>query len=419
MSRKLLFRTLVTVGSALFAASSIHTAAKAGPDDDERVNISINHHNDGETTGQFWVNGDALNLRAKWRGVFDFNDAATGFEDFDGRLEIEHRGDKRRRLVVRGEDDAIEREYFVSGRKQEIGAAEESDIANLVRLFALESGYGADRRVAKLFEEGGATAVYDEIGEITTSHARRKYLTTLAEAHALTEVEIDQYAAFIDEFEGDHEARKAILAAYEEQEDLSMASRARLLRAGRNIESDHEARKILVAAAGAPLSDDAAMMAMSMLRDIESDHEFRKCAIAFLKNETFTEQQSLEVLTLAAEDVDSDHELRKIVVAASDAARASDEIAGAAVGAARAIESDHERRKSVAVLASALPQGSAHWRSLIEAADDIGSDHEKRKALRVIWGRMPDDASLIAPYRSAAEGIGSEHEREKALAGVR
>ena len=403
----------------LIGALSLTSPALAADKDKKgHRGVSITHTVD-DNRGNFWIRSDDLDLQAKWKGQFEFNEAGDGLKSLTGRLEIEHeKDDDIERIVYKEKDGAIEAIYTLNDRPLADRSDEAARISALTRLFILESGMNAEERVADLHRKGGTDAVFAEIAQVRGGHASRKYLTALAELTQLSSDEVARYAEVVTNIRGDHAKSKALRAVFENQNNLSSDNKLALLRAAEEIEGDHDIRKLMQAAASRDLTPATVEISMALLQRIDGDHDYRKGAEALFSNATLRNEDAAAILYSAAKKVSGDHDKRKIIENAGERIADSEQTADAALTAAQSISSDHDKRKSIEMISSELPENSDHWPRLIDAAASISSDHDKRKALTAILSDMPRSQSLQSRYRRAASGISSDHEREKALAAL-
>lgn len=405
---------------AIFAALVIAAfagVAAIGAIAHEKSGFSIININD-DSSGNFLVKSDDLDISAKWRGEFEFSADGRAVKRVKGRLEIERvESGKRQRAVFEGDGQSLKTAYFVEDRARAVDKSSEADIAELVLAFVRASGVNADERVADLLASGGREAVLAEIDAIVARHAAMRYLVALAEQSELSAPQIDRLAKRIETFDGDHSKRRALETLFERQK-LSSPSRARLLRVAEGISGDHDLRLLLEAVASGEMTKEAIETALALLERISSDHDARLAVEALIENEAFTDQDAARLIESALARIGSDHDLRLVVEAASSRIAQSDAVAAAAIGALGEIESDHDCRLALEAVATSISRGSPRWRSLIDAVAHISADHDARLALEAIAGLMPDDASLLAAYRVRANAIGSDHDRASALAAV-
>lgn len=365
------------------------------------------------------INDDGKRYGARIRGKVEFNDRDDDIVRMDdgatARFEQEAGGSARRIEYAR-RGDAIERHYYVDGREQPIDEQGREWIAGLIVTIVRETGINVGPRVKRIHAAGGADAVLDEIGRISSGHSRVAHLRELYPLAKLTPEQSTRVIGLIDGMESDYEVRNA-LAGLAASNPLDAGQQLLVLAQAGNIDSDYERAELLIGmlhhlAPGEPVR----VAWLEAASGIGSDYELRRTLTALLEAGN-PDEQTLARVIAAADAIGSDYERRTLLVSAVERIGDADRIASAYAAAASEIGSDYERREALVALVRAPKFGMDAARAVLDAAAGIGSDYERTQVLVEVAGVMPPDAALIARYREVARGL-SDHERgvaERAL----
>ncbi|HVT32262.1 MAG TPA: M56 family metallopeptidase [Rhodanobacteraceae bacterium] len=361
------------------------------------------------------VSDGANRYRVEIDGKIAFNERENDVESLsDGgtaRFE-ETRAGKTLRLDVASRGGKLERRYYIDDKEQPAGAETEAWMAKLIPTVIRESAIGAEARVRRLRDKGGAGAVLDEIARIQSGYARGVYVRELAASGKLSKDEMTRALTLVGAIDSDYEKRNA-LAALANVQPLDAEQQKLVLTQADSISSDYERAELLVGLLPQlAKSADVRAAWLKASSGIASDYEHRRVLSALLETGV-ADDATLATVVDAAATIGSDYERRSLL--ADAAARTSDaEHFAAAYGAAAAkIGSDYERREALMALVRAQGFGKTASRVVLDAAADIGSDYECRELLVALAGRMPHDADLISRYREVAGRL-SRNEREEA-----
>ena len=174
-----------------------------------------------DTDKEEWVmrhsddNGKSFDFRVK--GKPEFSDDYTDLKSLapGGSVTIEEKtGSTSRKLeITPGDHGQLQRKYSVNGAAHELDAEGRQWMARIILDAVRQSGFDVERRVAKLFDRGGAQAVLDEVAQIDGDYAKSIYLRELLKGRqvdAATARRVVQIAAH--EIKSDYEKRQVLSA---------------------------------------------------------------------------------------------------------------------------------------------------------------------------------------------------------------
>jgi beta-lactamase regulating signal transducer with metallopeptidase domain len=361
------------------------------------------------------VSDGANRYRVEIDGKIAFNERENDVESLsDGgtaRFE-ETRAGKTLRLDVASRGGKLERRYFVDGDEQPASVETKAWMAKLIPTVIRESAIGAETRVRRLREKGGAGAVLDEIARIQSSYARGVYVRELAASGKLSSDEMTRALKLVATIDSDYEKRNA-LSALVNLQPLDAGQQKLVLAEARSIGSDYERVELLVGLLPQLAKSEGVRAAwLDAASGISSDYEHRR-ALSALLSSGVADDATLKAVVDAAATIGSDYERRSLLTDAAQRTTDAERFASAYGAAAAKIGSDYERREALMALVRAKGFGKAASRAVLDAAADIGSDYECRELLVALAERMPHDADLVARYREVAGRL-SRNEREEA-----
>jgi beta-lactamase regulating signal transducer with metallopeptidase domain len=393
------------------AAGRAAQAAQEASQESRSVQVS-----NGEVSVQVSLRSDGFRLNVDGRGDLDLAPDGTGVARMadgsvlDVTLELDGTS---RRVRFEGENSAVTRQFWVSGRPQPWSAAADAFVAEVMPLVLRETGLNAEERVAWLLDNGGHDAVLDEVALIRSDGIQRRYTLVYAESGRVPD---PQFARLMRLASGgigsDGELRRVLVGVHESQRPTDARLEA-LIRAASTVGSDGEARRVLETVASALTGEAPAAAFLDVAATVGSDGELRRVLLALFARADGSEALLARALDLAGRAIGSDGELRRVLEAVA-ARVTTDDLARAYAEAVGTVGSDGEARRALVALAEDAVLSPAGWRWLLTAARDVGSDGECARVLLAAAQRLPRDADTIAAYHATLETIGSAGEYRRA-----
>ena len=356
-------------------------------------------------------------LEVKFKGKFEIADSEDDITRIDGSGSIEEQvGATTRRVEFSKADGAIKRRYVVDGKDQPFGPEAKEFLKRVLPHIMRESGYDAERRVARIKAKGGVEAVLAEIDLIRGSYAARVYVGALSEGTKLTQAQLEHVLARVEKMDGDYERRVSLTSLIEHQ-DMDAAAQSSVLRAVVTMNSDYEKRVVLTTLAPKLLSDAGTISAWGMaLSKLDSDYEARVSVTAIAERKN-VEPAMLAAALAATSHMDSDYEARVTLTDFVGHVGKNPALGQDYADATSRIGSDYERRVALTELVENVKLELDGYKAVLESAAGMSSDYECRVTLQALAEHMPPDAKLIERYRAVARKLG-DYERgqaEKAL----
>ena len=377
ISRSLLRKVILLL--APLAAVFLPSAIYHGLAQDKKV--------DGRSVMTWEHSDDGLRRRLEVRGKVEFNDDYTDVKDVseDGLVKIEEtRNGQSRRYEVKREAGQLTRAYYLNGSKQQLDAAAQTWIAQLVLTAVRQGGIDAERRVQTILSRNGVKGVLQEIDQIDSDYAKRRYFYALVKHGNLSET----------------------------------ALRDTLTQAARQIKSDYEQAQLLIGVAPVLANKEGAMPAFfQAVTSIQSDYEHSR-VLKSLLNRVNTSRELLVQVAASTKDISSDYEkagvLKSVAAVYLDDA-ALHQVFFQTVGT---ISSDYEHRRVLSALVKTKNLSESALTQMLDSAAGISSDYEKATFLLEASNVYTGDSRLRNAFLKAVETIKSEYERGRVLSAL-
>ncbi len=349
------------------------------------LGLAEHTHADGDESE--WVinhsdNGKEFNFRIKGKPEFteDYNDLKSLTPGGSVTIEEKTPSGSRKLEITTGADGQLHRTYSVNGATHEIDADGKQWVAGIILDAVRQSGYDAERRVAKLFERGGATAVLAEVALIKGDWAKGVYLRELLKGRQLDAAS----------------ARKVVGVV------------------AREMSSAYEKRQVLGAVAGKYLDDKGTLDEFAAaIGTINSDYERGQALAMLMKDRKLTAAQ-LKVIVPAAAKISSDYEKAQALVGILKASSADVAAEPAFFDGVNGISSAYERAKVLSAVLAENPSPEVVKR-VVSSAAGINSDYEKAQVL-IQAAKLVKDDDVRKMLVEVAKTIRSEYERGTVLA---
>ena len=360
--------TLVVLGGAGLAAVAGQIKQTI---DTDRHEWTMSHSDDGRE------------FRLRITGKPEFTDDYTDLRSLapGGSVTIEEKTPAvaRKLEITAGADGQLQRKYSVNGTERELDAEGREWVGGIILNAVRQSGFDAERRVARLFERGGAAAVLEEVALIKGDYAKALYLKGLLDGR-----EVDAASA-----------RRVVQMA------------------ARDISSDYEKQQVLAALAGKYLDDkDTLAEFAAAIGTIRSDYE-RAQALAVLVEDRKLTGEQLKIVLPAVAGMKSDHEKAEALLGLLESGGAEAVAEPAFFEATNGIKSAYERAQVLTAVLATKPNKEA-LKLVVTSAAGISSDYEKAPVL-IAAAKIVEDEDVRKMLVEVARGIRSDYERGNVL----
>jgi hypothetical protein len=362
--------------AALFMASPINGGLAQKQKDETRSIMTWEHSDDGHKR------------RLEIRGKAEFNDDYTDIKDISEggvvRIEEVRDGQSRRYEVRREVGGQLTRAFFMNGQARELDATARTWIAELVLNAVRHGGIDADKRVQTILRQRGVSGVFQEIEQITSDYARRRYYDALVKHGNLNA------AALADT----------------------------LAHAAQYIKSDYEQSQFLIAVAPALEAKDSATPSFFKAVDtIKSNYERSRVLKTLLKRSAPSKELLIQIAT-STQSINSDYEKAGVLKDIAAVYLDDSTLSGVFFQTVGTIRSDYEHRRVLSALLKTKKLSEAALAQLLDSAAAISSDYEKATLLLEASSAYTGDGRLRSAFLKAAETIKSDYERGRVLSAL-
>lgn len=331
-------------------------------------------------------NGRGLEVRLK--GKAEFNDDYSELKTLTpfGSLRVrDSRGAQVRRLEIEADaNGALKRSYWLGDHPHAFDAEAQQWMTALMLELVRQSGFDAERRVARLFAQGGpdgVDAVIKEIALIKGDYGRSRYFRHLLKQPALDVAAVPRIV---------QQSASDISSSYEKRQVLSAvpskflseaAVLSELIAAAGTIDSDYERGQIMaVFLQGATLTEAQLQAALQVIAGIDSDYEQAQALLRLASSQKVT-SAALPQLFEAVKGIGSDYEQARVLLAFLKDNETDVEMMKRVIQSSSSISSDYEQAR-VLLRVAALGKGNEEIRNLLfEASKKISSDYERGRVL--------------------------------------
>lgn len=395
--------------------------ATAAPKGDSKSSSSVSiHSDDGVENTRIILDDGTTSMSVTIDGKIAFKADDTGIErlDADGVARFEETRDSTtRRVVFTMQKGVLQPTYFVANVEQPFDAAAQSWFAQLLPALIRESGIGAEERIGRLYRQGGAALVLDEIRKTHSTYARGLYLAQLLATGPLQPADVDAVIALAGAMESDYDRRNALTEIWKTQ-TLDESQQTTFLRQMQRFTSDYERSELLIAVLPALKHTEASYRIwLDAANEIGSDYEHRRCLQTLIEHGEASDADLARVID-ASNSLGSDYEHRELLTTAIEHARDIKPLAMAYTQSAGQIRSDYERREALIAFANHGSLDAASARAVLDAAAQIRSKNERKDVLIALARVMPKDAALAARYHEVTADL-SDFERQEAESALR
>jgi len=313
----------------------------------------------------------------------------------------------RRRIFIEPEGGNLVRKYYVGSKETSFNPEGKKWLAEILLEVVRSSTLGAEKRINRIYEDGGAEAVLNEIEEIQSDFVKSRYLDLLAK-NDLTSKEVLKVLEAVDNVHSDHHKAELLMGDMHKylNDDASLHA---YINATGAINSDHHKANVLKNMVRAIDISDAKLGSLfEITNDIDSDHH--KADILFeLMDTKDLSDESIELLIATTDDINSDHHKAEVLRMALKTEDIDDQAYDIFLNSVTDVNSDHHKANIlIDLLDSDLQPNNLSGINLL-VGRDINSDHHKAEVLKkLIRNHDIDDESIETLIRSI-KSINSDH----------
>ena len=353
-------------------------------------NRHFSRNSDDNSGNIRWSEGDK-SISVKWEGDFRINDSDDFIiaEDEDGFLRIKGKdGSVKHSIKFEVKDGKRIHAYYKGGKKQDLDNDGKKWLKQSIRLL-INSGFGAEERVARILKKNKVKAVLKEIKSFDSDFIRRIYLAHLMDQASLKDRDILEIVNIVAKFDSDFEKRLTLSSLLEE-EDVSDKILPKVLGIAKGFDSDFEKRLLVTHyASKLKLTDKSTDIIIEIADSLDSDFELRLLLASTLSDAKLSDSNVEKIFDMAVKNMDSDFEKRLMLTTFANQFKRSDKAVSRVLAATNTMDSDFETRLMLSALVGKGELNQENWLTAIKIAADIDSDFEKSLALGHMRSEIP------------------------------
>ncbi len=330
-------------------------------------------------------NERGLQVRIKGKVEFtaDYRDIESLSRNGFVRLR-ETRGTQLRHIEIETDKDGVvRRSYFINDIVQTFDQAAGQWLAEVMRETVRQGGYDAERRVAHLYRQGGATAVLDVIPLIKDDFGKRVYFENLLRRQPLEAALVPRVIQQIA-----HDLK----SAYEKREALNAVPRRflsdvavinELIAAAATLDSDHERGLMLSAfAQGDELTNEQLNGVLKLVGTLNRPFDKAEALVALHRGHP--QIAAMPAFFTAANGVGTAFEQSRVLLAVMGVRRVEPAVLKLTIESATHISQDYEMT-GVLLRAVTLSEGDEDLRQRIVAATkSIRIEYDRGRVLAAL-----------------------------------
>ena len=386
--------------SAVESTSSQHEIYALPDFDKEKGNIS-------------WHEDDYF-LAVKWKGPFQIDDKDETIiaEGDHGSLKLKTNNDGEIHVIkFEGKKGQTTYKYYKDGKQQDLDSNGRKWLKRTIQKL-IETGFGAQKRVARILKEKGVKGVLAEIKDFDSDMAKRIYISHTLASENLKNKEIGQVIDVVATMDSDFEKRLTLSQLLDE-EKVSDTMLPKVLSIAKKFDSDFEKRLLVTQYVSTlKLTAKSTKAIIEIAETMDSDFELRLMLTAALSDAKLTDKNVERILDLALTKIDSDFEVRLLLSTFVDQLGNSDKAVEKVLAVVTKMDSSFEQRLLLNTLVDQAKMNEKNWLKAIEVATTIDSDHEKSFVLMQMQDEAPKDNKRISTaLEQAMAGIDERYSR--------
>lgn len=324
-------------------------------------------------------NGHELRIRVKGKAEFNDDYSALVSLSAGGSLNLrETNNSQTRRIEITADNNgALKQSYFVNDAARAFDDEARRWMATIMLDLVRQSGFDAERRVARLFQKGGAEAVLKEVTLMRGDYGRRIYFSELLKQQPLDSATVQRILNQVAQTMSSAYEKRQVLTRVAERYLDDAAIRSEFIAAVGTINSAYERAEVLLVLLKHPLTPEQQAAVLQASVGIKSDYEKARVLIRLLETNPVAQPS----LFAALDDMRSDYERSRVLLTLLSKTNPAGELLKLAIKAAAKGSSDYEKARVLVQIASRSQNDREIREALIEAARTITSDYERGRVL--------------------------------------
>lgn len=254
----------------IFIVILISSVALNGQKKSTSVNVSSN----GKTTVSI-KNGFGNNFSLEYKGeitLFDDDTDVIAISN-NGYMEIKKSafGSRRKIFIEPDNSGRLIKKYFVGGSHKSFDSEGKKWLSEILLEVVRTTTLGAEKRVNRIYKQGGSYKVLKEVENITSNHVKARYIKLLLEKNLKEKDLISVLNTVGEDIDSDHH-KASILNSNAKGFLISDGATSAYIKATVEIDSDHHKASVLKTSIhDSDISDNQMKALFAIINDIYSN----------------------------------------------------------------------------------------------------------------------------------------------------
>lgn len=361
-------------------------------------------------------------LTSRLTGKIRFNYEETQILYFPEDSELDVRiddGEDKQRILISRDNGETEYRYYIN--RQQIDITQDPNwqagfIPDLLR----STGWNAKQRAARIFSQGGTSAVLQEVSLMRSEQGKAQYLMHIPQLTTLSAQEVNQIFHATSHILSDHQKAKTLKSLFQNirfagNEWFTDENWEELLTVTTDIESDMEMARVMRSVVMAvPLDSYIWPDVFAAMHAIESDFELAKLLSELITHRPLAQLQ-LEHMLTATRSIESDFELAALLIHMVEHLGLPQEVVSDWLSAAKTVESDFEMARTLNALTVNRLSEQDLINTITLAREEIESDFELAGFFKVLMHNQSISGKARDVLYDSLSAIDSDHERLRVI----
>ncbi|TJY33363.1 hypothetical protein [Pontimicrobium aquaticum] len=334
-----------------------------------------------------------------------------------GFIEIERSsfGNRRRIVIESDRNGNLIKKYFEGRTEKNFTPEGQKWLAEVLQEIVRTTTIGAESRVNRFYNNGGANAVLAEIKRIESDYVKAAYFKLLLNKSLNNSDLVEVINTAGNEIESDHYLA-SILTSNQKAFLSSNQTITAYINAAKGLESDHYMTNVLKKVINdKSISDSQMDSLLEIATNINSDHYITQVLTEVMDSRTLNSQNISNIISLS-KDIQSDHYKAQVLKKVINDKDLPSNAYKAFLGTLSDIQSDHYITEVInTLLSKKLDNSTSSLNNLLEVVkNSVGSDHYAATIYMKIANQNLSDDQLVSALNSLTH-IQSDHSMSQAL----
>lgn len=367
------------------------------------------------TKMNYQTGSESLNIEHDGKVLIGADDRSiVGITD-DGYLRIKKTTfGNTREIFIRSNGNSLSYEYREGGRQVPFEPAGKAWLADILPDLVRTTTIGAESRVDRIYQKGGAKAVMAEIGNMKSEHTKARYASLLLKKD-LKDSEIPTVIELVGQQIGSDHYRYEVFKSNSDKLLKDPKNLGHYLNAIKTVESDHYKTGLVKLALERDLPQAYNQQALQLISSIGSDHYKSEVLRRMVKTNTLSDEQLEFVLARLLGEVNSDHYRSEIIsTVLKEQPKLSSTGIDHVISSIAQTGSDHYATESLKRLVSIHELSPQNYEALFNMLNKLGSDHYKSEFMRLLV-KDEDFSKHFNLFLKETQSMESDHYRSEIL----